>query len=302
MKEKIIDIVPTSPFNFELTKQVVKLFSPTSENYKIINKCIVFSYNFKNQLIIISLKDAGTLEKPHLQVKLFYDYELDESEITYIQKKIIRHFSLDIDLKKFYTFLYYYSCINKEMRSLYGYHPVSFSSITEAGIWAILTQHSSIEQSIMEKGCLIKLCSFTKKIKYLEFSGFPTISQLSKLSQSQLFEVIQNQKKVNYISNFIKALKNIDEEYLFNFSYDEIFNFLIDIKGIGRWSAEFIILRGAANFSKVPLSEKANIGIFQKYYLDSPIEAYLSFYGDSCGLWIHYLRIFNYLKTKREEL
>ena len=85
MKEKILYIYPTKPFNFDLTKRIVKNFFPTKENYRIINDNIVFSYNLANQLVIVALKSLGTLEEPKIKVKLLSHKGLYDSEIKKIK-------------------------------------------------------------------------------------------------------------------------------------------------------------------------------------------------------------------------
>lgn len=151
MKEKILYIYPTKPFNFDLTKRIVKNFFPTKENYRIINDNIVFSYNLANQLVIVALKSLGTLEEPKIKVKLLSHKGLYDSEIKKIKNKIIRQFSLKITLSDFYEKLYNFDFLKYKFKKLYGYHPVSFSSIEEAGIWAILSQHSKFQQAYNQK-------------------------------------------------------------------------------------------------------------------------------------------------------
>lgn len=297
MKEKIFYIHPTSPFNFNLTKKIVKIFSPTRENYKIINDNIVFSYNLTNQLVIVALKDLGTIENPKIQVKLLSNKNLNDSEIKKTKSKIIRQFSLKIVLTDFYEKLYNFDFLKQEFKKIYGYHPVSFSSIEEAGVWAILSQHSNFQQAHIQKNNLSTQYSFKEKVKSLNFQGFPNIEQLNSISKEELIKLTGDFRKGTYLYNFISTLNNLDIDKLYFFSYRKIFDLLVKIKGVGTWSSEFIILRGVPNFEKVPLSEKANIEVFQKYYNEQneQIDKYISFYHTYGGLWIHYLRIYDYL-------
>ena len=294
MKEKILYIYPTKPFNFDLTKRIVKNFFPTKENYRIINDNIVFSYNLANQLVIVALKSLGTLEEPKIMVKLLSHKGLYDSEIKKIKNKIIRQFSLKITLSDFYEKLYNFDFLKHKFKKLYGYHPVSFSSIEEAGIWAILSQHSKFQQAYNQKKDISLLCSLKESVKSIEFHGFPNIKQLGSIPKETCIEIVGDCRKVTYLSNFISTLNNIEIDDLYTYSYDKLFDLLISIKGIGTWSSEFIILRGAANFEKAPLSERANIKVFQQYY-NEQIDKYISFYSTYSGLWIHYLRIYDYL-------
>ncbi|WP_368405696.1 DNA-3-methyladenine glycosylase [Streptococcus huangxiaojuni] len=219
---------------------------------------------------------------------------MNDAEVNKIKNKIIRQFSLKIGLSDFYKKLYNLDFLKHNLKKLYGYHPVSFSSIEEAGIWAILSQHSNFQHAHSQKINISSQYSFKESIKSLDFQGFPNIEQLNSISKKNFVEITGDFRKATYLSNFISTLNNIEIDNLYSFSYNKLFDFLVAIKGIGVWSSEFIILRGAANFKKVPLSEKANIKVFQKYY-DGKIDEYISFYGEYSGLWIHYLRIYDYL-------
>ncbi|MBA1435221.1 hypothetical protein [Bombilactobacillus bombi] len=182
---------------------------------------------------------------------------------------------------------------------LYGYHPVLFGSIEESGIWAILTQHSSIRKAIILKAKIKELLSPKILIEKNIIDAFPSVNQILHCSNEDLLSIIHNVKKVEYITNFVETLNNAKEN-IYRFNHKELYDFLISIKGIGPWSAEFIILRGLGISQWVPLNEKANYEVFKRYYSSKvSFENVCKYYNDHKGDWIHYLRAYEYLKIKK---
>lgn len=107
---------------------------------------------------------------------------------------------------------------------------------------------------------------------------------------------MNNKRKAEYVLSVAFAFDSVDESFLRESSYDEVFSWLTNIKGIGEWSASFILLRGLGRMEKVPLSEKRIIQSISNIYGTDKmkeIKEIVSKYGPWQGYWAHYIRAKN---------
>ncbi len=69
------------------------------------------------------------------------------------------------------------------------------------------------------------------------------------------------------------------------------------IKGIGEWSADFIMVRGLGRMERVPLTEKRLVEAASKVYglgeelSRDALQRLADKYGQWQGYWAHYLRV-----------
>jgi DNA-3-methyladenine glycosylase II len=92
-----------------------------------------------------------------------------------------------------------------------------------------------------------------------------------------------------------RAFDGVDEAWLRTAPYNEVQNWLLSIKGIGAWSASFILLRSLGRMERLPVDEKWLIQAARRRYgsdtLESKdVERLAKPYGDHAGYWAHYLR------------
>ncbi len=72
---------------------------------------------------------------------------------------------------------------------------------------------------------------------------------------------------------------------------------LRSIKGIGEWSADFIMVRGLGRMERVPLTEKRLVEAASKVYglgeelSRDALQRLADKYGQWQGYWAHYLRV-----------
>ncbi|MBM7636271.1 hypothetical protein [Streptococcus saliviloxodontae] len=287
-------ISPKSPFNFDIMLEVTQMFYPTQDSFRKINGSLVYGYNLDDQLVIISLKPLEE-ENSLLRLRFLSEKELTQEQIKLLKTAVYRRFSLDMDLDIFYNLMANDPVMEPVLSYLNGYHPVSFSSLEETVLWALISQRTPMPLARKQKHSVMELASHHLHIKDLDFIGFPSLQQLVAISHEDWMTTIGIEKKVTYIQSFIQAMCQRQTDF-FSDDYDHQYRFLKDCYGIGDWTAEFAIVRSGANFSKVPWSEKANRDTFTKYYGPTASRENLeAHYGNYAGLWIHYLRIYDYL-------
>ena len=115
--------------------------------------------------------------------------------------------------------------------------------------------------------------------------AFPEPASLAAAAPGALLAAVGNERKAEYLGAVASAFATVDEDWLRG------------IKGIGAWSAAFVLLRGVGRLERVPLSERRLIEAASAVYgpgqvvARETIQRIADRYGPWQGYWAHYLRV-----------
>jgi DNA-3-methyladenine glycosylase II len=75
--------------------------------------------------------------------------------------------------------------------------------------------------------------------------------------------------------------------------YDEVEAWLRSIKGIGEWSAQFVMVRGLGRIDRLPIEQRLLMAASERYQQTMTPDSLRKLavrYGPWQGYWAHYLR------------
>ncbi len=115
-----------------------------------------------------------------------------------------------------------------------------------------------------------------------------------------LLEVVPNKRKAEYLLEVIKAFSQVDEQWLRKGALMMMFyEWLTDIKGIGDWSANFVMIRGLGRMEKISMVGPDLALDAGRIYngkdqpmTDENVCNLAEKYGNWKGYWAYYLRIY----------
>jgi DNA-3-methyladenine glycosylase II len=127
------------------------------------------------------------------------------------------------------------------------------------------------------------------------YTAFPSPDRLAQATSYEIAETIGHGAKAVLIQGAAKAFVRVDDHWLRDAPYGEVEAWLKSIKGIGEWSAAFILLRALGRAERLPVKERRTLDAAAKVYgLFSIDDAELyrigARYGKYIGLWAHYMR------------
>jgi DNA-3-methyladenine glycosylase II len=111
---------------------------------------------------------------------------------------------------------------------------------------------------------------------------------------------VPNKKKSNYILGVAEAFCEVDEQWLRTAPYEKVHEWLTDIKGIGVWSANFIMIRGLGRMEELSNIEPQLAFDVARIYgkkeeeqiTNEEVCQIAEKYGKWKGYWAYYLRIY----------
>jgi DNA-3-methyladenine glycosylase II len=176
---------------------------------------------------------------------------------------------------------------------LHGYHQVKFPTPVEHVVWAILSQRTPMPVARDNKHRLAAALNPVITAFGHELQPFPSLHELTTLSEERLAELVRNERKGSYLHKALRQLTGLDEAFLRTGPYDEVEQALLSLTGIGPWSATFVLIRGLGRMERIPAGAEMERSVAQVYgrpHTEAEVAALAEPYGDAQGYWAHYLR------------
>lgn len=294
-------LTPAAPFDFEQTLDFLGGFGAMTGEQTLAPRSLSKTLALNGEAIVFQLVSRGTVDKPALDYTLYSANKLNaETEATALER--IRFFvSLDEDLRPFYALGNKDAKFAPVIQRLYGLHQVKFLTPFENAAWAVLTQRTPMRVAHTVKLALVEKYGARLTVNGTDYVAFPEASQLFPISAGELNEVIRNERKTEYFRAVVEAFANVSDEFLYHAPTEEVKAWLLSIKGIGTWSAYFILLRGLGRnqelyFDANSQPMKAFSQAIGKVYANgNPLDAKAMTklaepYGEWKGYWAYYLR------------
>ncbi len=234
---------PVAPFDFSKSLEFLSDFSPMQNEQEVRSGSFTKAVQVKGKIVAFEVTDIGTVENPMLQFTAYTEAKFTDEVKTLVADRISFFLSLQDNLKEFYEIAKKDECIQPAIKKFYGHKQVKFLTPFEIACWAILAQRIPMAVARKMKENIVKKLGGQIKVKGVEYFSFPEPSNLVAASV-ELPQLVSNKRKTEYLSGVANAFSKIDEQWLRIAPYDEVYDWLTDIKGVGVWSANFIMIRG----------------------------------------------------------
>jgi DNA-3-methyladenine glycosylase II len=285
-------LYPKDPFDFSKSLNFIDMFLPSENEYKIEDLSLIKAIHLDGQTVAFKLESVGTVEKPVLNYE-FYGYEVDNKLKTDLVDRINFFLSLGDDLKPFYHYAVNDELFKHVVNEFYGLHQVKFLTPFEAAGWAVLSQRIPMKVANKMKENLTKSVGNKINLDGQDYWAFPSPDQIMNLDLDHIISIVKNKRKSAYLINVAEAFGNVDEEFLRNGTLDEVKSWLLDIKGIGEWSAHLELIRGLGRMED-SLNDRMLGRCVEKIYgsetKPEDIKKISEGYKDFVGYWEYYLR------------
>jgi DNA-3-methyladenine glycosylase II len=197
-----------------------------------------------------------------------------DADVEAVRKQVARILSLDVDGSGFAELGGRDSVVKRLQERYPGLRPVLFYSPYEAAAWAIIGNRIRIVQAAKIKARMAEELGSVVEIDGEKEHAFPGPTQLAQLEDFPgLFG-----RKAEYLRRLGQEAKGkLNAEYLRSMPAEDALDELKKLPGIGPFSAELILLRGAGEPDYLPTNEpRLRWAVAMAYGLDeSPTVAEL---------------------------
>lgn len=284
----------TAPFDFEKSLTFIGDFLPTHGEQTMIDGVFTKAILINGYTVAFRLTSRGTIDAPQIGYTLFSKQTLPVEVKQAVLEHITFFLSLTDDLSEFYAIGYKDPHFAPIIEQWYGLHHVKFLTLAEIGCWAILTQRVAIPIAAKIKHAIVEQYGDSIEVDGEVYWAFPELERLAHVSLDEWMGLLHNERKAIYMSEVMKALNGVDEEFLRTAPYEKAESWLRSIKGIGEWSAVFILMRGEGRIEHMLLNMKPLLDVLLKIYgKDETMANIERTYGQWFGYWGYYMRTAN---------
>jgi DNA-3-methyladenine glycosylase II len=164
---------------------------------------------------------------------------------------------LDTDLKPFYAMCEKDRLLKNLVKNFYGYRIVGQPDLFESIVWAVLGQQINLQFAYTLKQKFVERFGEAHTLKEETYYLFPTASVVAQLTDVQLLPLQFSRQKAAYTINIAKAFAEgfISKEKLVGLSLKEAKELLMEIKGIGNWTANYALMKTFRHADAFPLED-----------------------------------------------
>jgi DNA-3-methyladenine glycosylase II len=169
---------------------------------------------------------------------------------TRVTAVLSRALGLDLDLAGFYRMARGDDRLAPLVDRFRGVKPPRFPTVFEAVVNGIACQQLSLTVGIILLGRLCKLCGLRSRGGT---HAFPRPADVAALTPAQLRALGFNRNKARALLELARAVEaGFDLEALAELDNQAVVERLVALRGIGRWTAEYVLLRGLGRLAIFP--------------------------------------------------
>ena len=281
------------PFDFTKSLAFLEMFGPSKGDFTQDATTHTRALMIDGQTLVFRLRARE--DAPGIAYTLYSASPVTDAVCAVVEDRIRFFLSLDVDLTPFYALADDDPAFAPIVQRLYGYHQVLFLTPFENAVWAILSQRNLMAISSKMKAALIERYGGEHVVDGQTYRAFPEPAQIMDADHDEIRAVIGHAEKGGRLPGLARAFDSMDELWLRDAPYDQVEAWLKSIRGIGDWSARFVLLRGLGRVERIPRDEKRLQGAVAKGYglihaTDEDVQRLGAPYGEWIGYWAHYLR------------
>jgi DNA-3-methyladenine glycosylase II len=243
------------PDEFSFEENLKYLSRSTNEClFKIKNKRIYKALSVEQETLIIEVSEGNNFITVRFLVNSSPSKSIREAVAHYVHE----WFDLNRDLRPFYQLAESDELLRKAVNSFYGLRNMGIPDLFEALCWGILGQQINLTYAYTLKRRLVE--SFGH---YVEYEGefywiFPTPEVTAKLTVSDLAGLRMTVKKCEFLIGIAQLLESGEltkEQLLKTGSVKAAEKMLVKIRGIGPWTANYVLMRCLRFPSAFPIDD-----------------------------------------------
>jgi DNA-3-methyladenine glycosylase II len=193
----------------------------------------------------IAVTQLGALDKPRLHVSVTGEVAIPDTKacVTAVVERLL---GIHVDLTEFYRFSEGDEVLRSPVNQFRGLKPPRFPTYFEALVNAIACQQLTLTVGIRLLNRLTEACGPTLKTEGAVFHAFPRPQDLADMDIEKLRGMGFSYQKVRYLTGLARAItdQQFNLEEIEMLDDKKAIDHLCTLKGVGRWSAEYFLLRG----------------------------------------------------------
>lgn len=245
MADIAFELTPRPPFRLDLTAWVLRRRRHNLIDYwdgRTYRRVLVV----QGQPVRVTVRQTGPVDSPKLQVNASGENLDEATAVPVLTALLTRMLSLNSDLEGFYRLAANYPSLQELVAPWRGFKPPRFPSIFEALVNAVACQQLSLTVGIHLLNRLAAAYGPGFREAEEVVPAFPRPIDLAEAKPEDLRRLGFSRGKGRTLTDLAQNVVHgrLDLESLDSLDDAEVVQQLQGLRGIGRWSAEYVLLRG----------------------------------------------------------
>jgi DNA-3-methyladenine glycosylase II len=264
-----VELVPVPPYDFSLALRYVAT-SPSAILEQVSGSDGVYrrAVTLMGQDVLLALRSIGTVVQPRLLLEIHCDTSVDDVLENAATGLVRRIFTLDSDATEFAEMARRDPIFGALIQRLHGVRPILIPDPFEALIWAVIGQQINVTFARKLKLALVDLCGRHLHTATGIYALAPDPAAISALDFEQLRKRQFSRQKAAYVLELsqVVASGTLDLFRLASSPFEEALATLTKHKGVGRWTAEYVLMRGLGSRDSLPAGDLGLRAIIGRWY------------------------------------
>jgi DNA-3-methyladenine glycosylase II len=194
------------------------------------------------EIAVTQFEDLGT---PRLRISVAGEVPSYDRK-AHVAAVVERLLGIHVDLMEFYRFSQRDKVLRSPVNCFRGSKPPRFPTYFETLVNAIACQQLTLTVGIRLLNRLAETCGSTIETEEGIFFAFPRPQELAEMDIEELRGLGFSYQKARYLIGLARAItgKQFDLEEIQMLDDKKAVDRLCSLKGVGRWTAEYFLLRG----------------------------------------------------------
>lgn len=245
--------------------------------------------------VLVSVRQEGPSEDPLLQITATGP-GVTEGSVPALRDTVTSMLGTGVDLSGFERLAHEHPALETLVQRFRGAKPTRYPTIYEGLINAIVCQQITLTFGQRILGWLIEACGRSIEVDGRGYYAFPEPADFLTMTPEALREIKFSRQKTAAAIDLSRGLieGTIDLDTLGDLPDDEAVARLRELRGVGRWTAEYVLLRAIGRVHIFPGDDVGGrnnvqhwLGIEEKLDYDG-VRDVLAAWGDYAGLLYFY--------------
>ncbi len=246
-------LTPKPPYSFGFTAGHLTYFQGRYGADRFEDGAFSRLLEIDGKLALLRVSSSGTVDAPRLELIIAAD-RLDEAAVAESRRQAEWMLGIEQDLSAFYAMARDDQQLAPVVELMHGLHIPRTATTYEALILAILGQQISIHVARMLRTLLIETYGRSMEHAGATYCAFPAPEALCAAGVDGLRKIKFSGRKAEYVVDIASKVASgeLDLDGLRRRSGEEIVERLTALRGIGPWTAHWLMIRSLGQTDGVP--------------------------------------------------
>ena len=261
---------PVPPYDFELTAGQPNYSRDQqfkTEDYA--DGAYIRLLDLGDKVALAYVRSTGAVDQPELSCTLTGE-DLTDHDAERAAEQIAWLLGCDQDLRPFYDSVAGDPVLADVVNDFYGYHNTRTASVYEGLVQAVMGQQIATNVARIIRSLLVENYGVRSTIAGREWYAFPRAGSLATAEVEDLRQLKLSYRKAEYIQGIARATIDSGDGFqgLHDVEDEEVVKRMVALRGVGQWTAQWILVRALARPDGFPVGDLALRRTVSSLYFD----------------------------------